>query len=125
MGERIRSVANPEESKNAASNVNYNFIDEVLEKPDMASNVGTLFNKYEVKALADALFSAGEQQEAPSFMGERIDKNLQRVHFSVVGVQPNNLFEICQLYCSKCQINFSFKTLQDDSSSTMCHNCKS
>ena len=45
---------------------------------------------------------------------------------SVLGVQPGNLYELCQLYCSKCSQNFSFKTLEQNNTtgSVNCQVCK-
>jgi len=55
-----------------------------------------------------------------------------RVSFSVVGVQPLNLFEACQLYCAKCHKSFSYKTLSqaenvifDNAAKFQCQKCAS
>ena len=54
-----------------------------------------------------------------------------RVQFSVVGVQPINLFEACQLYCAKCNQAFSYRTLSqgdnvifDSSTKFNCTQCE-
>ena len=56
--------------------------------------------------------------------GPIIDKSLFRCQFSVLSVQPLNLFESCQLYCSKCKTNVSFKTLEmQGAASALCKKC--
>ena len=41
-------------------------------------------------------------------------------------MQPLNLFEVCQLYCSACHKTFSFKTLQSQAKpESLCQECRS
>lgn len=55
-----------------------------------------------------------------------LEKNTYRVQFSVLGVQPLNLFEVCQLYCHTCHKTFSFKTLQlQVKPESLCQDCRS
>jgi hypothetical protein len=70
--------------------------------------------------LAEVLFGTREQgYKPPTMVNDEIGQqpyqlppNQFRCMLSVLGVQPGNLYELCQLYCSKCSQNFSFKTLQ-------------
>ena len=96
--------------------------DNVLEKPEIVSNVGSLYKNYTIMSIADVLFAMpneiqhtyDEDRDDPTAMGAMqpiIDKSLFRIQFSVLNVQPLNLFEVCQLYCNTCHQMFSFKTL--------------
>jgi hypothetical protein len=41
--------------------------------------------------------------------GEFVIENLYKTRFFVVGIMPDNLLEICQLFCKRCFNTFSFK----------------
>ena len=91
-------------------------LDEVLEKPEVASFIPDLqFKSMQSVPLAYAIY---EDAGGSSHLGGGGAKEVHvdgiiyyRVSFSVVGVQPLNLFEACQLYCAKCNRAFSYKTL--------------
>ena len=83
--------------------------------------------------LAEVLFSnpddsqrfQSDGREEQGMQQAFLEKNTYRVQFCVLGVQPLNLFEACQLYCSSCHKNFSFKTLQMMATPTStCQECK-
>lgn len=92
----------------------------MLEKPEIVSNVGTMYKNFTTVPLAEVLFSTPDDsvrfqsdgREEQGMQQAFLEKNTYRVQFCVLAVQPMNLFEVCQLYCSTCHKNFSFKTLQ-------------
>mmetsp|Transcript_39538 Transcript_39538/g.51784 ORF Transcript_39538/g.51784 Transcript_39538/m.51784 type:complete len:124 (+) Transcript_39538:1475-1846(+) len=108
-------------------------VEQVLEKPDTVSNVGTSYKNFLTIPLAEVLFSnpddsqrfQSDGREEQGMQQAFLEKNTYRVQFCVLGVQPMNLFEVCQLYCSACHKNFSFKTLQMMATPTStCQECK-
>jgi hypothetical protein len=86
---------------------------DVLEKPEIASYIQEQgYKSLQQVNLAYILFSSQEEQTQ---MGRSADvPGLFRVTFSVLGVQPLNLFEVCQLYCAVCRKAFSYKVLSQD-----------
>ena len=77
----------------------YGSYEEVIEKPDIASTVGQLYGSFDHWDLSEIIYD-----ETNSTMNK-----LFRVSVSVIGIQPMNLYELTQLFCSKCFQVFSFK----------------
>ena len=107
------------ESNNTEGPQTYKPNEQVLEKADVISNVGTMYKNFLTVPLSEMLFSNPEDTQRFDMRGEPeqgmnqafLEKNTYRVQFSVLGVQPLNLYEVCQLYCSNCHKTFSFKIL--------------
>jgi hypothetical protein len=86
--------------------------EEVMERAELCSSI---LNKYQtqfpkpiaLKNLLEMPFASDPQS------------NLFRVQFQTVCIFPNNLLEICQLFCAQCKKNFSYK----DTSSDKCQEC--
>ena len=78
-----------------------------------------------VTSLADVFFAQPPEPSSQTFTSK--NQNLYRVHFQTVCVQPNNLFELCQLYCGQCKQTSSFRTLNqtaDAETQGVCQLCK-
>ena len=102
----------------------YTFQDEVIEKPEVCSTIAAQYKSLQVTSLADVFFDQ-PQEQSQTFATK--NQNLYRVHFQTVCVQPNNLFELCQLYCSQCRQTSSFRTLSqtaDTENQGVCQQCK-
>ncbi|CDW77815.1 alpha telomere binding protein [Stylonychia lemnae] len=92
--------------------------EEVLEKPEIASSVGSLYLNMQSEELSDILQS---EQYANGTQIER----LSRVQFYVLNIQPLNLFEVSRVYCPKCYSDYSYKDFngQSDVHSMECPQC--
>lgn len=55
--------------------------------------------------------------------GEFIVENLYKTKFFVVGLEPHNLMEVCQLFCKSCFECFSFKQFMTAQQVPSCPNC--
>jgi hypothetical protein len=118
------------------SKTKFNF-DEILEKPEITSFIpDAQFKQMQQVSLAYALYEETNQTSTNIVMGGAKEVHLDgavyyRVSFSVLGVQPINLYEACQLYCAKCVESFSYKTLNqgdnmifDSGAKIMCPKCQ-
>lgn len=79
----------------------------VNEKPELLSRVqDKMFDSYPVTSLKSIFYAPND--ELKESHPDQID-NVFRVRFSVVTVQPMNLYEICQLFCPNCLKTVSFR----------------
>ena len=65
-----------------------------------------VFDHYQSMTIHDILNTPAENLPK----GEFIIENLYKTRFFVVGIMPDNLLEICQLFCKQCFKNYSFKS---------------
>jgi hypothetical protein len=71
----------------------------VLEKPEVISTVHAMHKNIEHSSISEILDLPQSKEQM-----------LFRVQMQAVAVQPNNLMELCQLYCKTCNETRSFKT---------------
>ena len=63
-----------------------------------------MFDSYQSITLNEILYREDDQISNPDII-----QNLYKTRFFIVGFQPLNLMEICQLFCQNCMGTFSFK----------------
>ena len=78
-----------------------------------------VFDHYPSMTIYDILYTPSETHPK----GEYIIDNLYKTRFFVVGLLPNNLLEICQLFCKQCLQNFSFKQFMNIQAAPSCPDC--
>lgn len=112
-------------------------LDEVLEKPETSSFIpDAQFKQMTQVPLSYAIYE--DSNGSNTVLGGGVKEVhvdgvvYYRVAFSILGVQPINLFEVCQLYCANCKRAFSYKTLSqadnlifDNSAKFQCQKCES
>lgn len=69
----------------------------VLEKPEVISTVHAMHKNIEHSSISEILDLPQSKEQM-----------LFRVQMQAVAVQPNNLMELCQLYCKTCNETRSF-----------------
>ena len=83
-----------------------NYTEQVNEREYAMSRItDKVFDHYQSMTIHDILYTPVERHPK----GEFIIENLYKTRFFVVGIMPDNLLEICQLFCKRCFNTFSFK----------------
>ena len=85
----------------------------VNEKLEIVSRIDErVFENYPMMSLQGIINAKAENEQG-------MVNNLFKTRFSVLSVQPLNLYEVCQLVCNRCTKNFSFKD-----GNTKCATCQ-
>lgn len=88
---------------------------EICAKPQVVSSVSGDYTNLNLTNLTD-IFPPMPGQAFNQAYNLNLERNYFKVKVTVLGVIPQNIRELTQLYCPKCSQTFSFKDIESDCS---------
>ena len=95
------------------------YVEQISEQEFSISKISEkIWDKYPQLSLNEIVYKIHE----PDLESELLP-NVFKTRMFIVGMQPQNLLEICQLFCKECLSTFSFKEFMDTAGAPDCPKC--